>query len=183
MHNFSGDRLLKASLILIATQISAFNRFIGKSVSWCSLFLVVLVFVIAVLRYAFKIGSIPMQELVIYLHALIFMAGASYTLADDKHVRVDVIYAKLSKEKKAWINLAGTILFLFPVAAFILIASVDYVALSWRINESSAEAGGLPYLFLLKSLILIMPGLLILQGLANVMNSLVTIMEGNESRD
>lgn len=172
--------MLKSWLILIATQISALNRFIGKSVSWCSLFLVVLVFVIAVLRYAFKIGSIPMQELVIYLHALIFMAGASYTLADDKHVRVDVIYTKLPKVSKAWINLFGTVLFLFPVTAFILFTSIDYVILSWRINESSPEAGGLPYLFLLKSLILIMPGLLILQGLANVMNSIVSIMEGKE---
>ena len=174
---------MKIWLILIATKISALNRFIGKSVSWCSLFLVMLVFVIAVLRYAFKIGSIPMQEVVIYLHALIFMAGASYTLADDKHVRVDVIYARLAKVQKAWINLAGTVFFLFPVAVFILFASVDYVALSWRINESSPEAGGLPYLFLLKSLILIMPGLLILQGLANVLNSLVTIMEGKEAHD
>ena len=174
---------MKSTLLIIARRISALNRLIGKSVSLCSLFLVVLVFVIAVLRYAFKIGSIPMQELVIYLHAIIFMVGASYTLADDKHVRVDVIYAKLATVHKAWINLAGTVLFLFPVAAFILIVSIDYVALSWRINESSPEAGGLPYLFLLKSLIVIMPALLILQGLANIMTSLVTIMNGDESHD
>ncbi len=167
---------MSSILLSVASKINAWNRFIGKSISWCSLLLVLLVFSLAVLRYLFKIGSIPLQELVIYLHALIFMVGASYTLADDQHVRVDVIYASLSATGKAWINLAGTILFLFPVMMFILYVSVDYVSLSWRIKESSPEAGGLPYLFLLKSLILLMPGLLILQGIANVINSLLTIV-------
>ena len=167
----------------VATRITTLNRLIGKAASWSSLFLVLLVFIIAVMRYAFQIGSISMQELVIYLHALIFMIGASYTLADDGHVRVDVLYARFSDHVKAWINLGGTLLFLLPVTIFILSASVDYVSLSWRINESSPEAGGLPYLFLLKSLILVMPALLLLQGIAIACNNLVTILERQAAND
>ena len=167
----------------IAACIISFNRSLGQYAAWCSLLLVLLVFIIAILRYVFKIGSIPMQELVIYLHAIIFMVGASYTLADDGHVRVDVVYTKLSTRAKAIVNLLGTILFLLPVASFIFIISLDYVILSWKISESSPEAGGLPYLFLLKSLIVIMPILLILQGIAIFLNSLVVISQPEELND
>ena len=167
----------------LAEHISQLNRGIGKLISWSSLLLVVLVFVIAIMRYAFKIGSIPMQELVLYLHAIIFMFGASFTLADEGHVRVDIIYAKLNEKKKAWVNLLGTLLFLMPVCVFIIYTSFGYVELSWRINESSSEAGGLPYLFLLKSMIVIMPSLLMLQGLAVVMNSLSTLLGDGKQHD
>ena len=156
-------------------QISKLNRFIGQSVAWCSLFLVLLVFTIAIMRYAFKLGSISMQEVVIYLHGMIFMLGASYAMVDDEHVRVDVFYARLSKRRKAWINLAGCSLFLLPMCWFIFTNSFAYVAMSWQISESSSESGGLPYLYLLKSLILIMPILLALQSIAVILQSFITI--------
>ena len=170
-------------LTQFAEHVSSLNRAIGKLISWSSLFLVILVFVIAVLRYAFKIGSIPMQELVLYLHGIIFMLGASYTLADEGHVRVDILYSKFSATKKAWINLLGTLFFLFPVCILIFYMSYGYVELSWRINESSSEAGGLPYLFLFKSMILILPSLLMLQGLAVVAQSISTLMRREAHND
>lgn len=167
----------------ISDKISAVNKQIGSLVSWCSLFLVMLVFSLAVLRYVFKIGSIPMQELVLYFHGILFMFGASYTLADDEHVRVDVFYAKMSVRSKALVNLIGCLLFLLPFCGFIFWMSLDYVLLSWRIGESSSEAGGLPYLFLLKSLILVMPLLLALQGLAVVLSSLHDLVGTGEKDD
>lgn len=170
-------------LAQFARYISQLNRSLGKLISWSSLVLVVLVFVIAIMRYVFKIGSIPMQELVLYLHAIIFMFGASYTLADDGHVRVDIVYTQLSEQSKAWINLSGTLLFLFPVCVLVIYMSFGYVELSWRINESSSEAGGLPYLFLFKSMIVIMPMLLLLQGTAIVMRSLATILGQDNQHD
>ena len=151
------------------------NRLIGHSVAWCSLLLVLLVFVLAVMRYVFKLGSISLQEVVIYLHGILFMLGASYTLADDEHVRVDVFYARLSTTGRAWVNLLGCGLFLLPMCWFIYSNSFGYVSLSWRIGETSSEAGGLPYLFLLKSLILIMPALLAVQGLGMMLQSIITI--------
>jgi TRAP-type mannitol/chloroaromatic compound transport system permease small subunit len=165
----------------ISQKINQLNRLIGQSVAWCSLLLVLLVFVIAVLRYVFKFGSISMQEIVIYLHGMIFMLGASYTLADDEHVRVDVFYARFSNSMRAWINLLGCTLFLLPMCWFIYSNSFNYVAQSWQIGETSSEAGGLPYLFLLKSLLLAMPVLLATQGLAVILKSLLIITGGSKT--
>ena len=171
---------MHALITRLSQKITQLNRFIGRTVAWCSLFLVLLVFLLAVLRYAFKLGSISMQELVIYFHAMIFMLGASYALADNEHVRVDVIYARLSAKTRAWINLVGCALFLLPMCWFIFSNSFGYVALSWNIGETSPEAGGLPYLFLLKSLLLLMPVLLALQGISMILQSLITITTGAE---
>jgi TRAP-type mannitol/chloroaromatic compound transport system permease small subunit len=101
------------------------------------------------------------------------MLGAAYTLKRDEHVRVDIFYRGLSTRHKAVVDLAGTILFLFPVTAFIVISSWDYVSISWVIRESSREAGGLPYPFvpILKSIIPLTAFLLGLQGIANLISS------------
>jgi len=155
-------------ILLLAKYLPIFSHWLGRAVSWCSLLLVLLVFVVATMRYVFKIGSIPMQEIIIYLHGMIFMLAASYTLASDEHVRVDVFYARMSDKGRAWVNLFGTVFLLFPVCWFIFSNSLDYVLLSWRVGESSSEAGGLPYLYLLKSLLLLMPALVALQGLSTV---------------
>ena len=163
--------------------IESFSDWLGRTVSWCSLFLVLLVFVIAVMRYIFKIGSIPLQETVIYLHGFLFMLTAGYTLAKDEHVRVDVFYARLPKRSKHWINLVGVVLFLMPLCWFVFSYSWDYVSLSWRVQESSPESGGLPYLFLLKSLLVAMPVLLALQGLHLFLTSLSGLTRQTKASD
>ena len=113
-----------------------------------------------------------MQEAVIYLHGFLFMLTAGYTLAKDDHVRVDVFYSRLTQTQKHWVNLVGCILFLFPLCWFVFTYSLNYVLLSWRVMESSPESGGLPYLFLLKSLLLAMPVLLGLQGIHLLLSSI-----------
>lgn len=137
---------------------------IGKLASWLTLWMVVVLFAVVVLRYVFSIGWVAMQEVVLWLHATAFLLTAAWTLSKDGHVRVDVFYREFSSRRKAWVDLIGTILFLFPVAGFLLYSSVPYVLRSWAIQESSFEAGGLPGLFLLKSLIPIAALLLLLQG-------------------
>ncbi len=145
------------------------NRFqlqLGHIVAWGSLSLVVLTALVVILRYGFNTGSIAMQEAVMYNHAILFMLGIAYTYQQNQHVRVDVFYAQASTRRKAWINLIGVVLLAIPSMLFILWSGWDYVSASWAIQESSAEAGGIAYLYLLKSLILIMAGLVILQSLA-----------------
>lgn len=137
---------------------------IGKLASWLTLWMIVVLFAVVVLRYIFSIGWVAMQEIVLWLHATAFLLTAAWTLSKDEHVRVDVFYRGFSRRRKAWVDLVGTILFLFPVAGFLLYSSVPYVLRSWAIKESSFEAGGLPGLFLLKSLIPIAALLLLLQG-------------------
>jgi TRAP-type mannitol/chloroaromatic compound transport system permease small subunit len=149
--------------------LRAFSEFTGRFIAWLSLPMVVLTFVIVVLRYAFDLGWIWMQESVVWLHATVFMLASAYTLNRDEHVRVDIFYRAMNERRQALVNLCGTLLLLLPVCIFLLIVSMDYVLVSWSIREGSREAGGLPYPFvsLLKSLIPLTAGLLCLQAVAD----------------
>jgi TRAP-type mannitol/chloroaromatic compound transport system permease small subunit len=137
---------------------------LGRSVSWLTLVMVVLTFGVVVLRYGFNQGWIWLQESVTYLHATVFMVAAAWAFQTDDHVRVDIFYRDKPSRYKNWINLAGTVMFLVPFSIFLLFVGWDYVTSSWATMESSREAGGLPLVFLLKSLILILPVLLLLQS-------------------
>ena len=123
-----------------------------------------LVLAIVIMRYCFSIGSVAVQELVEYLHATVFMLGISYTLKNDAHVRVDIFYRSVERLTSAYINLFGTIFFLFPLCAVIIVSSWDYVLSSWWILERSEERSGIAFVYGLKTLLLIMPLLLGLQG-------------------
>jgi TRAP-type mannitol/chloroaromatic compound transport system permease small subunit len=96
-------------------------------------------------------------------------------LQQDGHVRVDIFYSEMSERKRAMVDLTGTLIFLIPFCLFILVIAWPYVANSWKLMESSREAGGLPALFLLKSLILVMPALLLGQAFLNVVDTINTI--------
>ena len=148
---------------------------LGHWIAWSSLSLVFITALVVVLRYGFETGSIALQESVMYNHAILFMLGIAYTYQQDQHVRVDVFYGQFSETKKAWIDLIGTLLLTLPAMGFILWSGWDYVAVSWRIEESSAEAGGIAYLYLLKTLILIMAILIISQALSVTAQALLKI--------
>lgn len=160
----------------LARIIDAFNDWAGRTVAWLGLGTVIVTFAVVVLRYGLDWGSIAMQESVLYLHALVFMVGAAYTLRHDAHVRVDIFYRDMSPRGQAWVNLLGSIGLLLPICGFILWVSADYVADSWLRLEGSREAGGLPLVFVLKGLIPLMAFLLALQGLAEALRSLSLIL-------
>jgi TRAP-type mannitol/chloroaromatic compound transport system permease small subunit len=150
----------------------------GRLIAWATLLMVLVTFAVVVLRYAFNTGWIAMQESITYLHALVFMLGAAYTLRHDGHVRVDIFYQKFSDRGRAWVNLLGTLLLLYPLMLFILWISWEYVGESWKVHEGSREAGGLPGVFLLKTLLLLMPVAMMLQGLAIMLRSL-EVLQGS----
>lgn len=155
----------------IARALEAVSDGVGHLVSWLSLAMVLVTFAVVVLRYAFDLGWIAMQESVTYMHAVLFLAGASYTLRHHGHVRVDIFYRRFSERTRAWVDLFGSLLLLLPVCLFIFFESWDYVRDSWAIYEGSREAGGIEGVWLLKTMILVMASLLVLQGLASVLRS------------
>ena len=161
-------------------HIESFIDWSGRTVSWLSLALVLVTFSVVVLRYAFDGGSIALQESATYLHASVFLIGMAYTLQQDAHVRVDIFYARLSSEGKAWVDLFGACFLLLPFMLFISWISWRYIADSWSVFEGSREAGGLPGVFLLKSLILVMAALLTLQALTQIARN-ISIVLGNTS--
>jgi TRAP-type mannitol/chloroaromatic compound transport system permease small subunit len=165
----------------MADSIERLAEVAGRAVSWLTLGLALVGFLVVILRYAFDTGFIWMQESVTWMHALVFMVGASYTLKHEEHVRVDVIYRGLTVRKRAVIDLIGTVLFLLPFCAYVLYESLPYLEGSWRIGERSREAGGLPALYLLKAVIPVMAVLLAIQGVAVVLRCLATLSRKEEA--
>jgi TRAP-type mannitol/chloroaromatic compound transport system permease small subunit len=154
--------------------INHVNEWIGKGVAWLTLVMVLTTFTIVILRYAFDIGWIALQESVAYMHSLVFMLGVAYTLNHNAHVRVDIFYQRWSARTRAWIDCLGALFLLLPFSGFILWSSWEYVADSWAILEGSRNSGGLPGIFLLKSCIVLMAVLLMLQGVAMFLQNMLT---------
>lgn len=144
--------------------IDKINETIGNAMAWLVLLMVIGTLYNVVGRYFFEHYSIPLGELVIIMNAMVFMLAAPLLLALDRHVRVDVFYSHFSTRQQAVVDFLGTLLLLFPLCGFIAFYSWDYVASSWRIQEASKETGGLEGLYLVKSLIIIMVVLMVLQG-------------------
>jgi TRAP-type mannitol/chloroaromatic compound transport system permease small subunit len=159
----------------IADGIDRMNAAIGRAATWCSLFIVLVEFAVVVMRYALGIGSIRVQESVLYAHAALFMLAAAWTLQVDGHVRVDVFYAQAKLRTRALIDLLGAVIFLAPFAVVLAMLSVPYVARSWVILERSRETSGLPFVYLLKTLIPLFALLIGLQGVAQAIRAALVL--------
>jgi TRAP-type mannitol/chloroaromatic compound transport system permease small subunit len=152
----------------------------GKLTSWLTLLMVLVTVVIVVMRYIFDAGFVWMQESVTWMHAAVFMLGASYTLLHDDHVRVDIFYRTMTPRRRGWVDLAGVLLFLWPLCGYLAWAAIDFAAVSWSLHETSREPGGLPYplIPILKSIVVVMPVLVGLQGASLARQSIRRIREG-----
>jgi len=159
----------------IELLINRINEWLGRTVAWFILAMVIITFFNVVMRYGFNFGLIAIQESVVYLHSFVFMLAIAYTYKHNEHVRVDIFYSKYSQIKKAWVDLLGTLFLLLPFCIYLIFSSWQYSANSWVILEGSREAGGLPFLYILKTLVPLMPALLLLQGLATICKCLLTI--------
>jgi TRAP-type mannitol/chloroaromatic compound transport system permease small subunit len=156
----------------VARAIDWLNESIGVSVAWLALFTVLVEFTVVLMRHLFGIGSVKMQESIVYMHATVFMVAAGYTLLHNGHVRCDIFYAEASPRRRALIDLIGVIVFLLPMCALIAWLAWPYVAQAWTVREGSPEGRlGIPGVFLLKSIILMFVGLLALQGVALAIHS------------
>lgn len=142
-----------ASLIQV---IDRFTLLSGRVLAWTALAMALLTSAVVILRYGFSTGSIVMQESITYLHGSMFMLGVAYALKTDAHVRVDIFYRGFSDRQRAWVNAIGGIVLVLPLCVFIVFSSWGYVANAWSIRESSPEPGGIPYMYLLKTLLPLM---------------------------
>lgn len=161
----------------IETRINNFNEWLGRKVAWLIIAMVVVTFFNVVIRYGFNFGLIAIQESVIYFHSFVFMLAIAYTYKHNEHVRVDIFYSKFSPKKKAWTDFLGTLFLLLPFCLYLIFSSFEYASASWKLLEGSREAGGLPLVFLLKTLVPLMPALLFLQGIATLCRSALIIRD------
>ena len=163
----------------IIDGIDRFTDLTGRMLAWLGLGMAAVTAIIVILRYGFGIGSIMAQESVIYMHGALFLLGAAYALKSGAHVRVDIFYRDFSPRSQAWVNSLGGIVFLLPLCAFIVFSSLDYVAESWSMRETSAEPGGIPAVFVLKTLIPLAAVNLAVQGIAEILRGALVLVEGD----
>jgi len=164
-------------LTAVSSAIDRISASTGRATAWLTLAMVLVTFLIVILRKFFDSGFIWMQESLVWMHAMVFMLGAAYTLQMEEHVRVDIFYREMSERRRAWVNFLGVLFFVFPLCAFFAFTAFGYAGASWGLREVSMNAGGLPYpaIPLLKTVLIIMPIAVALQGLSLLLRSLQTI--------
>ena len=161
----------------LAQTIDSVSRSVGNAVAFVAIAMALVTTTVVILRYGFGQGAIAAQESVLYLHGALFMLGAAPTLLTDKHVRVDVFYRNFTDRQKHWVNTIGHTVFTLPFCTLIVFGSWGYVSESWSIMESSPEPGGIPAVFLLKTLIPAMALLLALQAVSLIIQGLIELYE------
>ena len=163
-------------LIKISSLFDKINEFVGKNISWFIILMVIVQLAIVMSRYIYGIGFLKLQELLIYLHGSLFTLAAGYTLLKDEHVRVDLIYREASQKYKSLINIFGSLIFLIPFCLLTFSTSLPYVKRSWKILEGSPETSGLNAVFILKTVLIIFPILLLLQSFSIIIRSSVSLI-------
>lgn len=167
----------------IANAIDATNDWIGRSLSWLTLGMVLVTFAVVLMRYVFGLGSTILQESVVYMHSIVFMVCAGYALVHNGHVRCDIYYGAAAPRAKAVIDIIGTFIFLIPACVLVFWVTWPYAAASWAVLEGSQEGRmGIPAVFLLKSLILVFAGLLAFQSVSLVLQSALFLAGVTPSR-
>jgi TRAP-type mannitol/chloroaromatic compound transport system permease small subunit len=142
---------------------------------WLAVLLVLVQLAVVLLRYGFSTSFIQLQESVIYTHATLFMLGIAFTMLHEGHVRVDILHADMTPRRRAWIDLAGVLFAVIPFAVLVLRTCWPFAAAAWRIREGAIAYGGLPFQYLLKSLIPAMAVLLLIAAAAHLCRCLLTI--------
>ena len=137
--------------------VEKYINFIGEKISYLIPVMTLLMIIVIVSRYFFGVGRTDLQELVMYFHALIFLGCAGYVFNKDEHVRVDIFYRGATAKYKDLINVIFGFIFLLALAFVVGFYSIELINMSWKIQETSTEAGGLPYVFVQKTFILLFP--------------------------
>ena len=157
----------------LARKIDRLNTFFGKSVSWLSFALVIIICIDVILRYALGMTRVWVIELETYAFSLLFLLGGAWTWQTDDHVRVDVFYSRFSDKGKNWVDLLGTLFFLLPWTWILMQVGLQFFYESWKIGERSSQPGGLPAIYVIIFFILLGFVLLFLQGISELLKILV----------
>jgi TRAP-type mannitol/chloroaromatic compound transport system permease small subunit len=164
----------------LARRIDAFQERLGRAVSWLMLAMVLVVFTDVVLRYAFNRSSVFTQELEWWLFGMVYLLAAGYTMLHNEHVRVDIVYSKLSPRRQAWVDFFLIFVMLFPSCLLILYTTWPFLKASWLVNEGSPDPGGIPGRWILKSVIVLGFVLLFMQGVSEAIKNFYWAMGWEE---
>lgn len=169
-------------LIWLAHSIDRFNDMIGRKIAWVALAMAGVQFIVVLMRYVFGVSEIWLQESILYMHGILFMLGAGYTLLHNGHVRIDIFYRDASPARKAWVDLIGVLVFLAPICVAIFYIAWPYVVDSWAVREGSRETSGIQAVYLLKTVIPVFAALLFLQGASMAIHAAAVLMGRETSK-
>ena len=161
----------------LTVVIDKISELTGRISSWFVVLMVLITCLVVIMRYILGLGSVLLQDIVLYLHASLFLLGASFAFKRDSHVRVDIFYRDLSNKNKSVINLVGNLVLLQPLCLVIFLYSWGFVEFSWQILESSPEPDGLPFVYLQKTLLLLMSFFLWIQSISEILKSLILLRD------
>ena len=162
----------------VTALLDSFSEMTGRFCSWFVALMTLITCVVVVMRYGLDLGSVLLQDVVLYLHGALFLLGSSFALKRDAHVRVDIFYTEFSEKRKAFVDLIGHCLFLQPVCWAVFLFSWGFVEFSWRIMEVSAEPDGLPFVYIQKSLLIALCVFLALQSFSEILKNILRIKNG-----
>lgn len=162
-------------MVFLVRLISSVNTLLGRLFAWLSLAMVLVCFTVVIMRYVFTSGFVWMQDLYVWMNGAMFMGVAGYTLLQNGHVRVDIFYRPASLRFKAWVDILGSLFFVGPFIWILVQYSLPFVQRSWRFYEGSANYGGMPGLFVLKSFILLFAAVVGLQALAMLLRGILVL--------
>jgi len=174
------SRNIKVKMLKAAQSIDTFLAKSGDLLAITPLVLVLVQFTIVLLVYVFAIGSIQLQESLQYINALMFLGGAGYTALHQGHVRVDLFYSKFDARRKSLVDLLGTLFLLIPFVGLIWWAATPFILDSWRIQETSVETSGLPFVYILKSTIFLFALTLSLHAISSLISNFRNLKKGSE---
>lgn len=166
-----------AGLLALSRAIDGFNEFIGKLVGWLILLSILISATNAVVRKIFSVSSNAWLEAQWYLFGAAFLLAAAYTLKQNEHIRIDIVYGAFSRRVQHWIDLFGHVFFLMPFVLLMIYYFVPYFLLSYRSGELSTNSGGL-MIWPAKALLLVGFILLGIQGISEIIKK-IAIMRGD----
>ncbi len=173
-----GGRTLPVLPFALVRWIDQINDRVGRATSWLTAVMVVVTTSDVLLRYVFNTSYVFIQELEWHLFAVLFLMAAGYTHLKGNHVRVDILYTRLSPRRQALVDLVFGLLFLFPTCFLLIKSSLPFVAYSWAVLEGSPDPGGLPARYLLKAVIPVGFILIGLQGISETIKNTYIVLRG-----
>ncbi|MCP3986205.1 MAG: TRAP transporter small permease subunit [bacterium] len=169
---------MRDALRLFADGVSGLSNRLGMAAAWLYPVLVAVMIINVALRYGFGRGFIELEELQWHLYAAAFLLGFAYTYVADEHVRADLLAARLTPRARAWIEMLGCLLLLFPFASIVTFYAFDFFLQSFLLGESSEMPSGLPYRWIIKAVLLIALAMLSLQSLGTAASQALVLWPG-----
>lgn len=174
---------MRSALVSFSEIVDRIVEYVGRSVSWLALALVILICADVLMRYLFDSSKTWIIELEWHIFAVLFLLGMSYTLLHDKHVRVDLFYERFSQRRQRIVSIVGILFLVLPWCLVVLDTSWDYFSNSFSFREGSPQPNGLPARYVIKSFIFIGFSLLTLEALSVMIKSIYGITSSSQTEE